>query len=97
MTNKYFQYGARSSWIFLEISKAFDNTWNNGLIFKLHQNDICSELINILEDFLSPKKQRAVLNGQCSFWDDIRAVAKSLHQDHVLIISFGLVAFLIIK
>ena len=44
-----------------------------GLIFKLHQNGICGNMINILEDFLSDRKQRVVLNGQCSSWADIRA------------------------
>ena len=30
-------------------------------------------MINILNDFLTNRKQRVVLNGQCSFWVDIRA------------------------
>ena len=30
-------------------------------------------MINILNDFLSSRKQRVVLNGQCSSWVDIRA------------------------
>ena len=30
-------------------------------------------MINILEDFLSDRKQRVVLNGQCSSWADIHA------------------------
>ena len=29
-------------------------------------------MINILEDFLSGRRQRVVLNGQCSSWADIR-------------------------
>ena len=48
--------------IFLDISKAFDEVWHDGLIFKLRQNGICGETINILEDFLSDRKQRVVLN-----------------------------------
>ena len=44
--------------IFLNISKAFDKVWHDGLIFKLRQNGICGEMINILEDFLSDRKQR---------------------------------------
>ena len=59
--------------IFLDISKAFDKVWHDGLISKLRQNGICSEMINILEDFLSDRKQRVVLNGQCSPWADIHA------------------------
>ena len=30
-------------------------------------------MINVLEDFLSDRKQRVVLNGQCSPWADICA------------------------
>ena len=60
--------GSEVRGIFLDISKAFDKVWHDGLIFKLCQNDICGEMINILEDFLSDRKQRVVLNGQCSSW-----------------------------
>ena len=59
--------------IFLDISKALNKAWHNGLIFKLRQNGICDEMINILEDFLIDRKQRVVLNGQCSSWVDIHA------------------------
>ena len=34
---------------------------------------ICGDLINILNDFLTNRKQRVVLNGQCSSSVDIRA------------------------
>ena len=57
----------------LKGSKAFDKVWHAGLIYKLHQNSICGDLINILNDFLTNRKQRVVLNGQCSSWVDIRA------------------------
>ena len=59
--------------IFLDISKVFDKVWHDGLIFKLLECGVCSEMINILEDFLSDGKQRVVLNGQCSSWADIHA------------------------
>ena len=59
--------------IFIDTSKAFHKVWYDGLIFKLRQNGICGEMINILEDFLSDRKQRVVLNSQCSSWADIPA------------------------
>ena len=59
--------------IFLDISKVLDKAWNDGLIFKLCQNDICGEMINILEDFLRNRKKTVVLNGQCFSGIDIRA------------------------
>ena len=60
--------------IFLDISKAFDKVWHDDeLILKLRQNGICGGMINILEDFLSDKKKRVVLNAQCLSWADIHA------------------------
>ena len=58
--------------IFVDISKALDTVQHDELVFELHQNGICDEMISILEDFLSNRKQRVVLNGQCSSLDDIR-------------------------
>ena len=55
------------------ISKAFDKVLHDGLIFSLRQNGICSEMINILQGFLSDRKQNVVLNGHCSYWVDTRA------------------------
>ena len=52
--------------VFLDISKAFDKAWHEGLVFKLKQNGISGNLLNIFEDFLKNRKQRVVLNGQTS-------------------------------
>ena len=52
--------------VFSDISKAFDKVWHEGLFFKLEQNDISGDLLNILWDFLRNRKQRVVLNGQVS-------------------------------
>ena len=54
----------------LGISKAFE-VCNGGHIFNLCQNGICREMINILEDFPSNRKQKVILNGECSSWADI--------------------------
>ena len=37
---------------------------------KLPQNGINRDIINILRDFLRNRKQRVVLNIQCSYWAD---------------------------
>ena len=58
---------------FLDISNAFDEVWHQGIIFKLRQNDISSDLLNISSDFLRNKRQRVVLNGQTSTWAIITA------------------------
>ena len=59
--------------IFLDISKAFDRVWHQGLLFKLKQNGISGDLFNLLVSFLENRKQRVVLNGQYSSWANITA------------------------
>ena len=58
--------------VFLDISKAFDRVWLEGLLFNLRQNGISGELITLIKDFLSCRKQRVVLNGQHSSWTDVK-------------------------
>ena len=59
--------------VFLDISKAFDKVWHDGIIFKLKQNGISGNLLNLLSNFLRNRKQRVVLNGQTSSWADVNA------------------------
>ena len=59
--------------VFLDISKAFDKVWHDGLIYKLQKNGICGNLLNVLVDFLKNRKQRVVLNGQYSSWSNVQA------------------------
>ena len=59
--------------VFLDITKAFDKVWHEGLFFKLKQNGISGNLQNLLCDFLRKRKQRALLNGQSSDWSDVKA------------------------
>ena len=58
----------------LDISKAFDKVWHKGLVFKLKQNGISGNSLNILEIFLRTRKQWVILNGQTSTWKNIHAV-----------------------
>ena len=59
--------------VFLDISKASDQLWHEGLIFKLKQNGISGDLLNFLCDFLRNRKLRVLLNGQVSDWSDVTA------------------------
>ena len=56
-----------------DISKTFDKVWHKGLIYKLCQYGFTGNLLTLLTDFLSNRKQRVVLNGQHSSWADIKA------------------------
>ena len=59
--------------VFLDICKAFDKVWHDGIIFKMKQNGISGNLLNLLSNFLRNRKQRVVLNGQTSSWADVNA------------------------
>ena len=58
--------------VFVDISKAFDKLCHEGLIYKLQQNGISGELLNILIDFRNNRKQRVVFNDQTSNWVDVK-------------------------
>ena len=59
--------------VYLDISKAFDRVWHDGLIYKLKRCGVSGQLLCLIQDFLRNRKQRTVLNGQCSNWGDISA------------------------
>ena len=59
--------------VYLDISKAFDRVWHDGLIFKLKRCGVAGQLLSLIESFLNDRKQRTVLNGRCSNWGDILA------------------------
>ena len=47
----------------LDISKAFDKVWHDGLLFKLKQNGVAGSVLALLRSYLSNRKQRVVLKG----------------------------------
>ena len=57
--------------VFLDILKAFDKVWHNGIIFKLKQNGISGKLLSVSSDFLKDKKQRVTSNGKVSSWTGV--------------------------
>ena len=59
--------------VYLDISKAFDRVWHDGLIYKLKRCGVSGEFLSRIQSFLKDQKQRTVLNGQSSSWGDISA------------------------
>ena len=59
--------------VFLDISKAFDKVWHDGLIFKLKQNGISGRLLRLFENYLQNRKQRVALNGSFSDYSKIES------------------------
>ena len=66
-----FDHGFEVRGVFLDISKAFDKVWHNGLIYKLKQNGVAGDLLDTLTNFLEERKQRVILNGQQSTWTNV--------------------------
>ncbi|KAI8513106.1 hypothetical protein Bbelb_097450 [Branchiostoma belcheri] len=54
--------------VFLDVRRAFDTVWHDGLIYKLSRYGIHGPLINWFSDYLSDRQQRVVINGEASSW-----------------------------
>ena len=59
--------------IFLDMSKVFDKVWLEGLLYKLRLYGIHGNLYNLLINYLMCRKQRTLINGQVSDWNEISA------------------------
>ena len=59
--------------VFLDISKAFDRVRHKGLLFKLKSYGVSGDFYKIIKSFLSDRKQRVVLNGKTSSWQNVSA------------------------
>ena len=67
-----FDEGFKTRAIFLHILKAFDKVEHKGRICRLCQYGFSCDLLSLLIDVLTNKKQRVALNGQNSSWADIK-------------------------
>ena len=54
--------------VFLDLSKAFDKVWDDGLLYELRRMGICERYFEPIHSFLSDGFQRVLLNGQNSKW-----------------------------
>ena len=52
--------------VFLDLSKAFDKVLHDGLLYKLQNNEIGSNLFCLIKSCLHDRHQRVVINGQSS-------------------------------
>ena len=59
--------------VFCDVSKAFDRVWHEGLLLKLEAAGIKGSLLTWFRSYLSDRKQRVVLTGAESKWNEIRA------------------------
>ena len=63
--------------VFLDISRAFDRVWYDGLLYKLKLLGICGRHCNLIQSFLvlflDNRHQRVVLNDQSAKWSLVGA------------------------
>ena len=59
--------------VFLDISKAFDRVWHDGLLYKLEKNGVSGNLFQLIKSFWSGRFQRILLNDQTLDWETIQA------------------------
>ena len=52
--------------IFLDLSKAFDKFWHDGLLYKLKRMGMCRKYFEIIDSFLLDRFQRVLLHFQTS-------------------------------
>ena len=57
----------------LQNYRPVDKVWHDRIVFKLIENGISGNLVNLLRDFLNERKQRVILNGQFSTWKNVTA------------------------
>ena len=65
----------------MNISKAFDRVWHDGLIYKVKSIGINDMFLKLITSFLKNRFQRVALNGQTSSWEPVLA---GVHQGSVL-------------
>ncbi len=57
--------------IYLDFSKAFDKVLRQILLVKLRAHGISGHVVNWIENWLSYRKLRVVINGEASMWSDV--------------------------
>ena len=72
MKYESFDVGLKVRTVFLDISKAFDKVCHHGIIYKLTQNTISRNLLNLLVDFLKGKKTTRSHQRQVSPSENIK-------------------------
>ena len=61
------------SGVFLDISKALDKVWHEGILFKLKKYGVNGKVLTLLTNYLHERYQRVVLNTQTYTWELVKS------------------------
>ena len=61
------------SGVFLDISKALDKVWHEGILFKLKKYGVNGKVLTLLTNYLHERYQRVVLNKQTYTWEIVKS------------------------
>ena len=70
---KLYDEGKSVDLMYLDFSKAFDKVPRKRLLLKIKAHGIQGKLLTWIEAWLSARKQRVVLNGEASEWEDSKS------------------------
>ena len=59
--------------IYMDLQKAFDSVPHKRLLYKIEHYGITGNLLRWIDGFLSNRRQRVVLNGEKSCWQDVKS------------------------
>ena len=78
---KWVDDGSPVDVIYLDFQKAFDNVPHHSLILKLKSHDVGNSIVNWIEQWLTDRRQRIVVDGEVSSW---KSVLRGVPQGSVL-------------
>ena len=61
-----FQQKMKTLAVFVDLTKAFDKVWKEGLLFKLLRKRVCSNMYSWIQSYLFQRSARVRLDGQTS-------------------------------
>ena len=70
---KHIDEGSPCDIIYMDFMKAFDKVCHQRLLKKLQKHGIEGKVLRWIEAWLIDRKQRVVLKGECSGWEEVRS------------------------
>ena len=64
---------SQTDMVIMDFSKAFDTVPHKRLLHKINSYGINSNTFNWISNFLTQRKQRVVINGECSAWTHVKS------------------------